>query len=199
MSKLYFLAGLVVGAAAGSVVSWKLMKDRYSKIADAEIESVKEEFAKERKIFLEEKETEIKAKVATEKPDILDYAKVVKSEGYTKYRKTEESTDLDSKEPYIISSLMFGELEDYECVTLKYYIEDGILTDDDDEMVDDPATSIPVGGIDDEFKRHPDDGDVVYTRNDILKIDYEIIMVVGSYDDVLAEKPYLNSARLTDE
>lgn len=193
MTKLYFLAGLVVGAAAGSVVSWRLLKKRYSELADREIESVKEEFAKERKIFVEEKETEIKAKVATDKPDIMDYAKVVSKEGYTKYRKPEESTAKED-EPYIISPELFGELDDYECVTVKYYIEDGILTDDNDEMVDDPSHIIPVEGLDRE-----DSLDVIYTRNDILKVDYEIIVTLDSYDDVLAEKPYLNSARLTDE
>jgi len=193
MTKLYFLVGLVVGAAAGSVVSWRLLKKRYSELADREIESVKEEFAKERKIFVEEKETEIKAKVATDKPDIMDYAKVVSKEGYTNYRKPEESTTKED-EPYIISPELFGELDDYECVTVKYYVEDGILTDDNDEMVDDPSHIIPVEGLDRE-----DSLDVIYTRNDILKVDYEIIITLDSYDDVLAEKPYLNSARLTDE
>ena len=193
MTKLYFLAGLVVGAAAGSVVSWRLLKKRYSELADREIESVKEEFAKERKIFVEEKETEIKAKVATDKPDIMDYAKVVSKEGYTNYRKPEESTAKED-EPYIISPELFGELDDYACVTVKYYVEDGILTDDNDEMVDDPSHIIPIEGLDRGYSL-----DVIYTRNDILKVDYEIIITLDSYDDVLAENPYLNSARLTDE
>ena len=195
MSKLYFLAGLAVGATAGTVVTWRLLKKRYSELADAEIASVKEEFSKERKIFVEEKETEIKAKVATEKPDIMDYAKVVRKEGYTNYRKPDESTSNEEDEPYVISPELFGELEDYTCVTLKYYVEDGILTDDNDEMVDEPNHIIPVEGIGKQLFQD----DVVYTRNDILKADYEIIITLESYDDILAGKPYLNSARLTDE
>ena len=35
-----------VGAAIGSAVTWKVVKDKYSKIADEEIRSVKETFAK---------------------------------------------------------------------------------------------------------------------------------------------------------
>ena len=33
-----------VGAAIGSAVTWKVVKDKYSKIADEEIRSVKETF-----------------------------------------------------------------------------------------------------------------------------------------------------------
>lgn len=193
MSKLYFLIGLAVGATAGSLVTMKIVQQKYRDIADAEIESVKSEFAKERKIFAEEKETEIKAKVATEKPDIMDYAKVLNKEGYTSYR--EKSTDSkDKHDPYIINPLKFGENEEYETVSLKYYNEEDILTDDNDELVEDPACIIPDDGIRDEFV-----DDVVYIRNDILKCDYEVILVLDSYDDVLADKPYLDSARLTDE
>lgn len=193
MSKLYFLIGLAVGATAGSLVTMKIVQQKYRDIADAEIESVKSEFAKERKIFAEEKETEIKAKVATEKPDIMDYAKVLNKEGYTSYR--EKSTDSkDKHDPYIINPLKFGENEEYETISLKYYNEEDILTDDNDELVEDPASIIPADGIRDEFV-----DDVVYIRNDILKCDYEVILVLDSYDDVLADKPYLDSARLTDE
>ena len=39
----------------------------------------------------------------------------------------------------------------------------------------------------------------MYIRNDKLKTDYEVLLVLISYDEVLAENPYLNSARLTDE
>ena len=35
-----------VGAAIGSAVTWKFAKNKYSKIADEEIRSVKETFAK---------------------------------------------------------------------------------------------------------------------------------------------------------
>jgi hypothetical protein len=196
MSKLYLAVSFVAGAAAGVAVSSIFLKQHYKQIADAEIESVKEEFSKERKIFTEKKETEIKAKVAKEKPDIMDYAKIIQKEGYTNYRQPEKSTKAEEDlDPYVISPLKFGEMEEYEAVTVKYYQEDRILTDDNDELIEKPEIVIPPEGLDDYLK----DNDVIYVRNDILKIDYEIIVVLGSYDDTLAEKPYLNSARLTGE
>jgi hypothetical protein len=126
----------------------------------------------------------------------MDYAKIIQKEGYTNYRQPEKSTkEEEDLDPYVISPLRFGEMEEYEAVTVKYYQEDRILTDDNDELIEKPEIVIPPEGLDDYLK----DNDVIYVRNDILKIDYEIIVVLGSYDEILAEKPYLNSARLTGE
>lgn len=193
MNRLYLIASFAVGAAAGVAVSSIFLRRKYKEIADAEIQSVKDEFSNERKVFVEKKEAEIKANVAKEKPDIMDYAKIINKEGYTNYRK--ESTKEDDQEPYVISPLRFGEMEEYETITVKYYQEDHILTDDNDELLEKPENVLPADGIEDYIK----DDDVVYVRNDILKTDFEIIVVLGPYDEVLAEKPYLDSARLTDE
>ena len=193
MNRLYLIASFAVGAAAGVAVSSIFLKRKYQELADAEIQSVKDEFSNERKIFVEKKEAEIKANVAKEKPDIMDYAKIINKEGYTNYRK--ESTKEDDQEPYVISPLRFGEMEEYETITVKHYQEDHILTDDNDELLEKPENVLPSDGIEDYIK----DDDVVYVRNDILKTDFEIIVVLGPYDEVLAEKPYLDSARLTDE
>lgn len=193
MNRLYLIASFAVGAAAGVAVSSIFLRRKYKEIADTEIQSVKDEFSNERKVFVEKKEAEIKANVAKEKPDIMDYAKIINKEGYTNYRK--ESTKEDDQEPYVISPLRFGEMEEYETITVKYYQEDHILTDDNDELLEKPENVLPADGIEDYIK----DDDVVYVRNDILKTDFEIIVVLGPYDEVLAEKPYLDSARLTDE
>lgn len=197
MNKIFCLVSFVAGAAAGSLITWKLVEQKYRNISDAEIESVKKAFAEEREIFAEEKETEIKANVAKEKPDIMKYANVLNKEGYTNYRKQDESTDKDEHDPFVIRPEHFGEYEEFERISLKYYKEDGILTDDNDEMVEDPAIAIPEDGLDIHFGEYEDDS--VYTRNEALKTDFEILLVLGAYDDILAEKPYLNSARLTDE
>ena len=44
MNKIFIFT---LGAAVGSVVTWKLVKDKYARIAQEEIDSVKEVFSNE--------------------------------------------------------------------------------------------------------------------------------------------------------
>ena len=71
----------VAGAAIGSVVTLKFLEEKYRRIADEEIESVKETFKKalEKEVDEDENVEETPVKVATvshtpDKPNITDYA-----------------------------------------------------------------------------------------------------------------------------
>ena len=78
LSKVFIF---VAGAAIGSVVTLKFLEEKYKRIADEEIESVKETFEKalEKEIDEDENVEETPVKVATvshtpDKPNIVDYA-----------------------------------------------------------------------------------------------------------------------------
>ena len=183
MSKInfaMFMAGLTIGSAA----TWLCLKKRYEQIAQEEIDSVKAVFAEKNK------DNKIKADQAKLKPDLINYAAKLAEEGYTNYASTnnknvkEEKVNMVEK-PYIISPEEFGDFDEYTKLSLTYY-SDGVLADENDEIVDDIDETV---GADfaDHFGEYEDDS--VFVRNDRLKCDYEILRDNRSYSDVTGRYP----------
>lgn len=200
-----FVTGLVIG----SVVTYVIVKDKFEKIAQEEIDSVKEVFG--RRV---EKETDKKvekiAKKEVEKirKEYNEYDNLTKN--YTSYskNKTEESiedveyeevcendedgVELDEIErasdydkPYIIEPQEFGALDGYSLITL-YHYSDNVLADDCDELVED-LDDVVGEDYASHFGEYEDD--CVYVRNDRLKADYEICRDLRKYSDVVWRSP----------
>lgn len=135
------------------------------------------------------------AEVAREKPNIIDYTKMIKE---LKYIPTPEANEDEfySEYPYLITDDMtpFGEKEDsegnpYDTITLIYY-EDGVIADTTDEIIDDVNNVIGTDSLA-HFGDFPNK-DSIYVRNDRLRADFEVCMSALSWeDDVLVRKPYL--------
>lgn len=150
--ELYF----ILGAAVGSVFTWLLLKDKYEKVAQEEIDSVKETFKKE-----------------TER---LSNIKVAAEEAMKTYNTIKRDIPEDSS--YVIAPYQFGEFPDYNQVCVKYY-EDGTIVGDKGDILDD------INGITEEdflehFGEYEDDS--VYYRDDMRCCDYEILRVPGRYE-----------------
>ena len=60
-SKLLSFLAFVMGASVGSLVTWKFVEKKYKQIAQEEIDSVKETYAKMRKDDLAAKQADIEA------------------------------------------------------------------------------------------------------------------------------------------
>ena len=184
------------GAALGSFVTWRLIKCKYEKIAQEEIDSVKETFSKRAKsddisdeeVKKEKPEPFYTSKMA-DKPDINEYAKKLRDEGYTNYSNVSSETEPETAdgEPYVISPEEFGEEHDYTVISLTYFA-DGVLADDQEEAVDDVERLVGPNALN-SFGEYEDDA--VYVRNDRLKCDYEILLDKRTYEELVAEKPYL--------
>lgn len=148
-------------------------------------------------------EAKKKAEVAKEKPSIIEYAAMLQKQGYTSYSDASESSDSNDEEeyedeeseeeeyeeeeqesaidkPYVIAPEEFGEYDDYEEISLRYYA-DGILTDDQDELVEDVEETVGFDSLN-KFGLYEDDS--VHVRNDRLKADYEILRSTSRYSDV---------------
>lgn len=174
---LYFLLGVGVGAAG----AYFYLKDKFEQYAQEEIDSVKEAYyMKNEKLPEEPKE---------EADSVAE--RIKRNNGYVDYStKVERPADPAhkpfSEEPEIISEEDFGELDEYEKVTLTYY-SDGILADDlSDEIVDDAESKVGT----DYISKIVDDGeDVVFVRNDIEKVDYEIVKSIQTYKEVTGNDP----------
>ena len=97
MSRGLYLATFATGAIVGSVVTWCFVKKKYERIAQEEIDSVKEVFAKKEfssqvKEMTKAGEEVVKglndgirqaAEQAKEKPDLVQYAAMVQKYGGT--------------------------------------------------------------------------------------------------------------------
>lgn len=86
----------------------------------------------------------------------------------------------DTAKPYIIHRLEFQEQEDYEQVTLTYWKGDDVLCDQRDAPVD--ARDAMVGDDNlEHFGHGSEDPNVLYIRNEVLEMDFEIVMSDGHF------------------
>lgn len=195
LSKIIIFAA---GAAIGSAVTWKLVKTKYEQIAQEEIQSVKEAFLElERKS--EEKElTKMGEEIAQSfedgmksiKPPIKDLVTIIKENSYSSYSNVSESKKEridDMGKPYVIPPEEFGENDEYDTESLTYYADE-VLTDDMDNPIEDVEGVVGYDSLN-HFGEYEDDS--VFVRNDRYKTDYEILLDLRSYSDVIKNKPHL--------
>ena len=182
MNKLISAAAFTIGAAVGSVVTWQILKTKYEQIAEEEIASVRELYS--------DNKTE-HTKIPVEHVDISEpeadeveaYAETVTDLGYDNAL---EKKPMGVEKPYVITPEEFGELDEYSTASLTYY-DDKILADENDEMVEDVEDTVGFESLS-HFGEYEDDS--VYVRNDRLKCDFEILLDVRRYTDVLRAEPY---------
>ena len=195
-SKLLSFLSFIVGASAGSLITWKFVEKKYKQIAQEEIDSVKETYAKMRKDDLEAKQADIeaaKAKLHPAEPEKVEtsevrpeevqkYEDVIAKHNYTSYSNNinEKGGDVMTDRPYVISPDEFGDYPDYETISLTYY-NDKVLTDEYNEIVDDIDDLIGEDSLN-HFGEYEDDS--VFVRNDALKVDYEILLDSANYSDI---------------
>jgi len=193
MNKTINFMMFVLGVAVGSVVTWRYVEKKYEQIAQDEIDSVKEVFSKRETEFTEDTEVQIKADNAKKKPSVIEYAAWLRKRGYTNYSDMVDEKPEEVKEepmsvdkPYVIAPEEFGELDDYETISLTYYA-DQILADDNDVIVDDIEDVVGFDSLN-SFGEYEDDS--VFVRNDRLKCDYEILLDQRKYSDVIKRRPH---------
>lgn len=171
----YFIA-FSLGAAAGVAASWKILKDKYERLAQEEINSYREVRSRldndEEKIDHEEEDQT--------DPKFEEYAVIASKYSGTEVA-DEEKNIAEVIEPYVIVPEELGETN-YEIVSLTYY-NDGVLTDDMGLIIDDDDIADIIGestltqiGVHEE--------DAVHVRNDNLKRDYEILYNPENYADL---------------
>lgn len=176
MNKLCNVFIFAIGAAVGSVVTWKIVKTKYERIAQEEIDSVKEVFSRR------QTQEDIDDKIETESLN----TKLEQLENYKDTLKTLKYNVENKKGPHIITQAEFGDGEyEYDLVSLNYY-SDGILTDDFDVEI---ANAEAVIGEECLSLFGNPDVDIVYVRNDTLKTDYEILYCDEKFSEMIHYNP----------
>lgn len=182
MNKVTGITLFAVGAAIGSLVTWKLVKTKYERIAQEEINSVKETFAKRKPVMNTPKPADTQEQVGNSQPDFEKYTSLTKAYNYVDEEDEEEEGEPDMSDgPQVISPDEFGQNDSYDIVSLNYYA-DGVLTDDWDNVIEDPDETV---GPDIEKHFGEYEEDTVYVMNDEHGAYYEICRDLRSYSDVV--------------
>lgn len=210
-SKFINVFMFAAGAAIGSVVTWKVLKTKYDKLVQEEIDSVKEVFAEN---FADRNAQDDETSEDEEQQGKDDYHQVNWSELedldeeddddeyaptladikeyndiVTNY--TNEKGGVDTmKAPYVISPYDYGELDGYHTIELTYYMDE-ILEDDEYHIVTDADELIGPKALT-TFGEYEDDS--VFVRNDYLKTDFQILRDPRTYDEAHS----INSSRVDD-
>lgn len=170
----YFVT-FALGAAAGSVAAWALLKSKYEQLANEEIEEVREYY---RQKNIDEQGEVTTDPINSDKDDntVEKYQEIIKT--YTEQEGGSAMTqDYIVPVPHVITPEEFAADDDYQSESLTLYAC-GTLTDDFDNPIEDvPAM---VGDALDHFGEYEDDS--VFVRNDQYKCNYEICKDVRTYE-----------------
>lgn len=171
----------VIGAGVGAVASVFIVKKHYEEVSKQEIESVKEVYAKKKELD----EHDVDRKVA-EKLIENNYYATESDERVEKPAAGADTEDTDeNKNIHIIPRHEFGATDNIT-VTLWYWT-DRTVTNDNKKIIGNVEDCIG-----DDFMAHfgddENDPDAVYVRNDVQKIDYEILKEYRGFSDYLEEQ-----------
>ena len=204
MNKLGTVIAFLAGTAIGGMVAWRIVNERYAKISEEDILSVKEAF-RNREQKLKDEFEELKSKLEVtecleeeekvpstilstnehqDKGDINEYVRMVNR---TKYAHTSvpQKEDHSIEAPYVISPEEFGEMDGYTQISLTYFEDDDILSDENGVIIDDPEEI--VGDALNHFGDYEKDS--VFVRSDPKRCDYEILKDLRSYAEFRSTLP----------
>lgn len=197
--KFAVLGGLI-GAAAGGIigyqVAYKRLETKFEKIAEDEIDEMREHFrarmiAREEKPDLDAAAEEIKkregyvpqdeaavppAPAEPETKNVFEERRDSAPEPGPAWDPVAEAAARKPGVPYVIQKEEYGEKEDdgISTTTLTYYAGDDVLADAKDKPVDDQDAVVGVANLD-KFGHGSGDSEVVFIRNEELGLDVEVV------------------------
>ena len=216
-SKITNVLMFAVGAAIGSAVTWKLVKTRYERIVQEEIESVKTAFNDLVAIRTDETDETEDADESDTRPipqpkqgqiNWSELEDLDEEDEEEVYEPTEEDREEYSRltsaytnekggagnmarDPYVIAPYDFGEIDGYHMIELTYYADD-VLEDDSYCIVNDRDELIGRKALN-TFGEYEEDA--VFVRNERLRTDFQILRDYRTY----AEARSISPKRVADE
>lgn len=195
----------VAGAAVGAAVMYKSLKDKFEQEVHEEVESVKQAYrdARPNVIPVDREEVEENDKILAQdvplkyngRAEKVDYHRISHELGYISEDGThitqkdlievEDPSMLKHQEPYVISPAEFGEMG-YDKISLTYFA-DHVLVDDNYDLIEDVDATVGEGSLE-TFGEYEDDS--VFVRNDILQVDYEILLDYRTFEEFIKTRPH---------
>lgn len=195
--------------ASGAVSGVLVTKSYFEKRTNEEVESVKKSLRTMIHLPRPEKEEKAENDISVKRPtdprkaevvvDYSGYSKVVKEytadededpaesespsddipEDVENYLDGKRDSETPRREPRLIKYEDFGELPYYDKITLLYYMDDEVLTTEDDEIIPHPEELL--GDALTKFGFNRNDERVIFVRNEKRSTDYEIDKVFDAY------------------
>lgn len=165
--------GFVLGATAGSLVTWKLLDKKYKDLANKEIEEIREYYRGKLEPVGTMKNADVDYVV--DKTEKEEYEEIIDDSNYTV--QIDQGEELI--EPYTISPEEYGEMPGYDTKSWVLYSDD-TLTNEIGEIVYEPENII--GDALTRFGEYEDDS--VYVRNENEECDYEILLHDKTFDEI---------------
>lgn len=98
----------------------------------------------------------------------------------------EEVRNRTEEAPYVISDEEYFQNDtDYQQVSLTYYAGDDVLTDDRDDIIEDPDELVGGNNLV-RFGDWSNDPNIVYVRSDVKEMEFEITRSQGKYSEEVA-------------
>lgn len=175
--KAIFIAGFILGTV---LTHWRNKKRAKRNESFEEINKTLDNCTEEVETIIE-KMKKTNDELDARKSEIMDEAiKIMNEQGYIKTTKP----DFNKIYPYQISAEEFAEYDEYEALSLTYFA-DGVLTDEDHEIIQNPKELVG------DFVRYFGDKDVIYIRCDERCADYEIAKDIRTYAEFYNTIPHV--------
>lgn len=195
--------------ASGAVSGVLITKGYFEKRTNEEVESVKKSLRTMIHLPRPEKEEKTENDISVKRPtdprkaevvvDYSGYSKVVREytadededpaesespsddipEDVKNYLDGKRDSETPRREPRLIKYEDFGELPYYDKITLLYYMDDEVVTTEDDEIIPNPEELL--GDALTKFGFNKNDERVIFVRNEKRNTDYEIDKVFAAY------------------
>lgn len=210
--------GIVLGAAGGYLITNHQLKKHYQAILDAEVDAVIQQYKILRKegeyetpestinvvgfpvrvreeadLVFEEGEAEMLSEAAEAFAATVNAKNAMEEYDSPAVAVPEEHNifaDRDKNNPYVVS---YGEYieddEDYDNVTVTYYEGDDTLADDQEKIIPDIEGTIGRNNLG-SFGLQSEDDDVVYIRNERLKVQFEVVKDEREYAQAVMGVPW---------
>ena len=191
------IIAFILGAAAGVASSMFYFKTKYEQKADAEIQEIRDLYAKKTETEEKKEDTPVTSHQVTKADDLHATARHVSE--YTKYTPKDEPAEPQTEEPkdgihvekvdfapmrnpnpprpYLIDSSDYGQDDNFDPLCWEWYT-DGILANENDEIVDDIQEWIGDG-----LKVFAETEDnLFWVRNEKYGVDIEVARSGSTYE-----------------
>lgn len=176
-----FIFAFALGAAAGSLVANKVLKSKYERITQEEIDAYKA-YVKGRNSKAEETAETPKEESTDDSDEEADAFMGLTNQYRSESDREEDGEKLKrSMNIHVISPEEYDDIPDYQKKSLTYYA-DGVIADEFDNIIENPD-DIVGENIDDHFGEYEEDS--VFVRNDELKCDFEILRDIQTYSEAM--------------
>ena len=183
------IIGFVIGAVAGSSVTWYIIKKKYNQEAREEVEAVrayyKEKYGEVTMDNKEEKEAEPASSIAEKATNANEAMASLKKYYTVPDEPDNKEGDKMSSCAYVITPEQFASTREYYAKNSLSLWSDGVITEDDNSHAKytDQEINRMIGIVN--LKRMGEyEPNVLYVRNDILQTDFEIIEEGTPYSEL---------------